>query len=161
MQKPDSFKALYIYNPLCIQTVRVITPQTPLQLAQLGPSFCKVIPRNHSEQCIDSPLQTKTYQVVALGRMIGLQTINRAELYALVQAAQFAHTLRSPHLIHVYTDSQFVHCIVQAVHAGAWLPAPHKQSNFDFDLISKLFTLWDATRFRIHKIKSHQELAAA
>ena len=105
-----------------------------------------------------STLENK-YQVLATGHCPGKQTINRAELFALVISAEQANLSDDTSQVSFYTDSQFVVNVISHIEEGTILESPHKRDHWD--LITQLCKVWICHRFHVFKIRSHQKLEDA
>lgn len=92
------------------------------------------------------------YRVLATGHCPGIQTINRAELFAILTAAEQAN--KSDDDVHVsfFTDSQFVVNVISHIEDGTIFNSPHKRDHWD--LIVQLCRAWICSRYHVFKIKS-------
>lgn len=86
---------------------------------------------------------TVAYATMATGHCPGRQTINRAELYALLVAAEQALSVSETGQVTFFTDSQFV------VKRDHW------------DLIERLTQVWQPQCYHLFKIKSHLQVSDA
>ena len=98
----------------------------------------------------------QTVRITASGHCPGLQTINRAELYAFVIAAEQAIYAQPQALVGICTDSQFVMSIVESIEQDTIHQHPHKRAHWD--LIQRLALMWELHSLYALKIKSHQDL---
>lgn len=101
----------------------------------------------------------RSIDLVTAGHCLGPQTINRAELYAIMVAAELADKSDIIRTADFGTDSQFALSIVEKVVNFAIDRYPHKHDHWD--IIQRLQAVWDPNRFRAFKIKSHQKLEDA
>ena len=101
----------------------------------------------------------RLYTVLASGHCPGPQTINRAELFALITAVEQSVHIAATQTILFVTDSQYAVNTVDHILDGTVFRSPHKTAHWD--LVSRLAEVWDASRFQIHKIKSHMSLQEA
>ena len=104
-------------------------------------------------------MPARKFTVLATGHCPGAQTINRAELYAILVAAEEAHKASDEATIFFCTDSQFSLNIIRDIEDGRIEQSPHKRDHWD--LIGRLISVWDPLRFVAYKIKSHQQLEHA
>lgn len=111
------------------------------------------------KQSTHNTYQSQTFQVLATGHCTGLQTINRAELQAMVVAVEAIAPLQPQSSISFCTDSQYVANFVQAIEYGHVDSHPHKHSHWD--LIQRLMFWWDPVHYTIIKIKSHRKVEDA
>eukprot|EP00438_Fugacium_kawagutii_P003684 Skav206824 [mRNA] locus=scaffold3672:41448:45922:+ [translate_table: standard] len=86
----------------------------------------------------------------------GRQTIDRAELYALIQLLLHVVEGCSGVHIHVYTDSTYVMNLLSRVREGLHATRLHQYANSD--LILQLADMIDTVEIQLHKVKSHQDL---
>lgn len=113
----------------------------------------------HRTRCRNTPHKDYDYKVLASGHCPGLQTINRAELYAMLIAAEQARASNDQSQVSFYTDSQFVVNVLTHIEANTIHESPHKRDHWD--LIVRLCQAWDQSRFHVFKIKSHLHLENA
>ena len=101
-------------------------------------------------------LRRSDYKVLATGHCPGAQTINRAELFAMLIGAEQASLSQEPAQVSFYTDSQFVVNVIAHIDADTIHESPHKRDHWD--LIIRLCQVWDRSRFHVFKIKSHLQI---
>eukprot|EP00435_Cladocopium_sp_Y103_P037867 s1230_g10.t1 len=112
-----------------------------------------------TQLAIDRSVMCPALQVCLMGITPGRQTISRAELTAITLAAESA--LLDPELeqADIITDSQYAINVIHFLETHDLAKWGHTVANFD--LVQRLQKFWNARIFRIHKIKSHQDLSDA
>lgn len=113
----------------------------------------------HRTRCCPPSTDEYEYKVLATGHCPGAQTINRAELFALLIGAEQARTSDDQAQVSFYTDSQFVVNVISHIEADTIQDSPHKRDHWD--VIARLCHVWDQSRFHVFKIKSHLQLENA
>eukprot|EP00438_Fugacium_kawagutii_P010337 Skav212590 [mRNA] locus=scaffold125:530151:534734:+ [translate_table: standard] len=108
---------------------------------------------------VATSLRDTTFHAVAAGLVPGfLQTINRAELLALIAAFEFAHTIGRP--FHVWTDSKYVFRLVHRIRCQpGWGP---KRNWANHDLVERLISAYHQVSgfcLGVHKVFSHQDMS--
>ena len=84
-------------------------------------------------------MPARKFTVLATGHCPGAQTINRAELYAILVAAEEAHKASDEATIFFCTDSQFSLNIIRDIEDGRIEQSPHKRDHWD--LIGRLISV--------------------
>eukprot|EP00435_Cladocopium_sp_Y103_P045590 s1794_g13.t1 len=108
---------------------------------------------------MDKQVMCPFLQVCMMGITPGRQTISRAELTAIAIAAESAQLDPSLELADIVTDSQYVINVIHFLEHHDLVSWGHRVANFD--LVTRLAAAWKFDIFRIHKIKSHQDLSDA
>ena len=104
-------------------------------------------------------LQTPYLSCLATGHVHGFQSIARAELLACTMACKIACKTESCENADIYTDSQYVVNVVWLVENQLVTYFIHKMANPD--LVEELEQMWNAKKFRIHKVTSHRTFQSA
>ena len=100
------------------------------------------------------PDDNDTLFVSATGLVVGKQSPARAELTALVLVAEKIATLPPSTTMVVYTDAQYGCDTISAIQNRHCIPLTFHLSNYD--LVMRLLKVWDDERFKVQKIKAHQ-----
>ena len=100
------------------------------------------------------PDENNSLFVCATGLVVGKQSPARAELTAVVLTTEkvaLSHPLTT---MVIHTDAQYGCDVIKTIQNSDSVPLTYHLSNFD--LVCRLAKVWDKDRFRIEKIKAHQ-----
>eukprot|EP00438_Fugacium_kawagutii_P032592 Skav236458 [mRNA] locus=scaffold1758:491624:494703:+ [translate_table: standard] len=100
------------------------------------------------------PPRFPNFGVVTAGLVPGRQTSGRGELFAFLRALQASQHLAEDKQVCFVTDAQYVHDLVQYIEHPSDSAIDVNTSNCD--IIEHIIPLWQASRFRVRKVKSHR-----